>query len=1057
MTKKARKTLLYSFGAVASLLLVLIATVNLLLYLAPRDVSFLVPSVEEALSPTEIGYRLKIEQAFASWAGPGHPLMIQLKGVQAIDRQAEVLHIGLPEIKVTLSFLDLMQGKVQPRGLIIDGPNIWLIRSDTGEIKFGFGSEKASKLNEAATAFLARMLGLAATGDTALPQLESLQIVHARAVLSDRYYNVAWRADDVNLTLLRIPEGLKGNLSLGITYEKQEARIYGEFSVNPDANHIVAGMELVNFYPGLFSEVSPLLKLASGADLPINGWLDLQMDMRGMIEQVDFNIDAGPGSFHNEEHFAEAFQIRRLQAKGTITENLTVVEVSEGLMELDGPEIAFGGIFRYPDHQFGIEARAIARNMPLDGLYRYWPKSLYPETRGWVTGNIKKGQIPEARAQVNIKPGQLEQLPLPPEFLEATIQVEGARVDYLEGDLPVAEGVNAIVHFTGREMDMDVTSGKILDQSEITSAKIIIPDFEPTDPWLELSLALDASARDVVEYMRSPMLEYDRLLDLTPERVQGRVEGEVDIRLPLLAEKNPDKLREMLEIQVKARMEPLNVQGFLEYFDISDAEVDLSIESGKMIAAEGNGFVNKTPAIVSWKSYLSEESEYDASYSIQTVLPAARFEEFQIPDIPFLHGTVGIKAAGNRRDDKQWIHAELDLAKAVLDLREIDLTIAKDQPASATFKLFSEPGQPVKIDELRLVGEDIDIQGNAVLEPEQFTFHTLDLNTVRFGTQDMAVRYQRTPEGRAVALAGKQFDLGPFFARQQEGGIDLEAIPPFRLVAKFEKLVTGKEEHHVIRNFDARIDCGGEYCQSATIAGMLKENKGFNITIGQEEGQRTLRVRSDDAGAFLRSFDLFENINNGTIDLQGTYDDSKPERPLNGRLLIENFTLTKAPTLAKILSLTSFTGVLDLLKGDGIGFQKLGVNYTLEGNRIFMHEGKAAGSALGFTTEGWLHLKDETVEAEGVIVPAYTLNNFFSNIPVIGKALTGGEGGGVFAVNYKVEGSQEDPEVSVNPLSVLTPGFLRGLFDIFDIKEETEPTSPSPEEAAPSPSPEKVK
>jgi hypothetical protein len=48
--------------------------------------------------------------------------------------------------------------------------------------------------------------------------------------------------------------------------------------------------------------------------------------------------------------------------------------------------------------------------------------------------------------------------------------------------------------------------------------------------------------------------------------------------------------------------------------------------------------------------------------------------------------------------------------------------------------------------------------------------------------------------------------------------------------------------------------------------------------------------------------------------------------------------------------------------------------------------------------------------------------------------LLGGEGQGLFAANYRVAGSAADPQVSVNPLSALTPGFLRRLLQPnFDI------------------------
>jgi len=42
--------------------------------------------------------------------------------------------------------------------------------------------------------------------------------------------------------------------------------------------------------------------------------------------------------------------------------------------------------------------------------------------------------------------------------------------------------------------------------------------------------------------------------------------------------------------------------------------------------------------------------------------------------------------------------------------------------------------------------------------------------------------------------------------------------------------------------------------------------------------------------------------------------------------------------------------------------------------------------------------------------------------------LLGGEGQGLFAANYRATGSAADPQISVNPLSALTPGFLRRLF-----------------------------
>jgi len=55
------------------------------------------------------------------------------------------------------------------------------------------------------------------------------------------------------------------------------------------------------------------------------------------------------------------------------------------------------------------------------------------------------------------------------------------------------------------------------------------------------------------------------------------------------------------------------------------------------------------------------------------------------------------------------------------------------------------------------------------------------------------------------------------------------------------------------------------------------------------------------------------------------------------------------------------------------------------------------------------------------------INSLLGQIPILGTILTGEKGGGIFAASYKVRGPVEKPEMSVNPLSALAPGFLRNL------------------------------
>ena len=54
------------------------------------------------------------------------------------------------------------------------------------------------------------------------------------------------------------------------------------------------------------------------------------------------------------------------------------------------------------------------------------------------------------------------------------------------------------------------------------------------------------------------------------------------------------------------------------------------------------------------------------------------------------------------------------------------------------------------------------------------------------------------------------------------------------------------------------------------------------------------------------------------------------------------------------------------------------------------------------------------------------------NLPLVGRLFSPEKGGGVFAARFGVEGSIDDPSISINPISALTPGFLRDIFGVFD-------------------------
>ncbi|MEE8504795.1 MAG: AsmA-like C-terminal domain-containing protein [Kiloniellales bacterium] len=207
--------------------------------------------------------------------------------------------------------------------------------------------------------------------------------------------------------------------------------------------------------------------------------------------------------------------------------------------------------------------------------------------------------------------------------------------------------------------------------------------------------------------------------------------------------------------------------------------------------------------------------------------------------------------------------------------------------------------------------------------------------------------------------------------------------------------------------------------------------RGIKIDFGPKpDGGYRLMVNVQDMGGVLRALDRVDTIHGGRVTIVGESEGPLPLHELKARIKAKDYVMVDAPALAQLLTVASLTGIVDLLNGEGIRFDRLVGKFTLLDGKLETDLIRAYGSALGLTAKGQIDFDDSTVDLRGTAVPAYAVNRILGKIPLLGPILTGGEGEGLLAVTYTMSGSIEDPKVKVNPLSALAPGFLRGLFSV---------------------------
>jgi hypothetical protein len=112
-----------------------------------------------------------------------------------------------------------------------------------------------------------------------------------------------------------------------------------------------------------------------------------------------------------------------------------------------------------------------------------------------------------------------------------------------------------------------------------------------------------------------------------------------------------------------------------------------------------------------------------------------------------------------------------------------------------------------------------------------------------------------------------------------------------------------------------------------------------------------------------------------------------------------------------------------------VTFTKLRMRFSRNGGRLSIDDVVVWGPQIGLSLEGVLDVGANRVNVTGTFVPAYSLNNLFSKVPVIGFFLGGGNDQGLLGVTFRVSGTLSNPTLSINPMSAVAPGFLRKIFE----------------------------
>lgn len=1027
MLAKSSKFLAVFFSAALLGLVLITGALAWQLSRGPISLSFLTPYLTDAISEEEQGVRVRLADTVLTWAGLERTVDLRAVGLEFLDERGGVI-AAVPEASVSFSLPALMRGLLAPTSLELFGPRLRILREADGTLSLGIGGSQQT--DGGAAGLLGEMLQ-APDPDRATGYLSRVAVDSALIEIEDRLTGYSWQATRANISLERDARGIRADGQVTVAGDGVSAR----FEVSGLFDSTTAATELGVAFEGLDPSVLPKIdsRMASleRVRFPVNGTVALSLDKVLAVTAVSIDIDGGAGEFDLPELYDVPLSVAAVTLRARIGDSLSDIMIDEAVVDLGGPLLAMSGTIARGEESIGLQLDTSVTHMPVADISTYWPAEAEAAAREWIIENLTDGVVERASAAIagTVRTGADPGFAL--RDLSGEFVSRDVTVHYLRPMRP-ARGVDGVGRFDANTLVIDIEGGGV-DGLETESGRFEIHGLSgpPRGETVRIELAVAGPARDALRLLNDEPLGFMDRFGIDPELTNGDARTNVLFRFPLL---NEIKVEDV-EVSAASRLTGFAAPRMAFGRDLTNGDFALRVDQESLIA-EGTANLSEIPISLVWTEQFEDGAPFRTRYDVQAVLDGADREALGLSAEPLLTGPVGVGVRytlGRNRDVSGAVN--LNLTNAALDLEAFDWR----KPAGVEGRgAMTFAGTGERITELRdisIEAPDLSATGRATLDASGggARLSSLHLTRLAFGDTDIAMVVELPPDAPiAVALGGTKLDLRPVVDTMFGSDDEEPSLTPMNIfidpARPLASVRLGEETRWL--GVTGSLGRNAEDWTKATLQGRLSNAGGLSLAMSSAGSLRQLTVTSDDGGGVLRALNWANTIDGGRLRVSATMSGAGKERKIGGQLDMEDFQLREGPVIARILSLATLTGIGDILSGRGISFRRAEIPFEISETEILIKGAKARGAELGIIAQGRIDRRHDTIALEGEVAPAYTLNSLIGNIPLIGTLLTGG-GDGVFAATYQVTGPLDKPVVSVNPLSVLTPGIIRRLLGSF--------------------------
>jgi len=1042
LIRPATKFVLHVIGATVGAAAILFAVALWRLSAGPVSLAFLAPYVEDALGAEDASFRVSFDDFILSWAGWERSLDIRAVGVQAFSADGHVL-ARVPEMSLVLSLPGLARGLIAPTHLYLYRPELRLTRHAEGDIDMAIGGETATD-GDLAARLLADLLA-PPDRNRELGYLRRITVLGARLVVVDEVLGTEWEAPNADIELERHESGLRIESDLALTVDGATLDVTARASYETAGRKVALAVAFDEIdsarLTAVLAHFAPELAAQVDAALPVSGRFALSGDLDGRIDEFTFELSGGAGTVTPPlSKAAEPFEVRSMHLRGAVDFGGPALRIDELFVDFGGPTFTGTALLSGDPASPDLVGEFTMTDVTAGDLGRFWPAEVAPGGRRWVIAHITDGIVPKLSMRLDVSGEDWSKRHLDRDSVSGTFEVRGGRAEYI-GGLPPVENLAGTGRFDAIDVHLNLTHGTI-EGLTLERGTVDLLDLDRAGEIGKVEVSVSGPLESALVILAMPGLGLAQEMGIDPSRVGGHINADLRIEMPL----SDDLVIDDVIVRFGADLRDVSISSdalpsVFNNRGVSDGNLAAMMDS-ETFYLSGDVVVGDTPLEITWQhNFKSPPAEFRRRIDVTGRLNEDDRAAFGIDDSR-LSGVLDFELHLVDRDGSS-ISGDVivDLSPAVLDVPALAWSKPPGAPGRARLGFELAPDGDLRGGiAFAVEAEGLTAAGIAEMTPSRdglaaITFHRLDSGL----NQGMATITFNADGGYDVRLAAESLDLRPH--QKAWGESDDADWPPIKISGVADTIIL--EGDATMHDIDGEVTVRDGRIESARIEGFVSDGDPFTFRLGRIAGKREFLLSSENAGAVFKALGVYDRMSGGRLLATGVIHDDRPDGATEGTVVVDGFHVVDAPLLAKMLTIATVTGALEMLDGKGLPFGHLEAPFVYRDQLLTLTDVRASGLSVGFTLDGTVDLGDDAqpVDFSGTIIPAYAINSALGHIPLLGKILTGGEGEGMFAATYRVEGPMDDTRVSVNPLAVLAPGILRQLFTIFESSGEAAPAN----------------